>query len=352
MNKNKRISFIEKNKKRSKLIDILPLKMPLGLNVEPTNMCNFRCVQCALSLKEFNEIVGKRRYLSMNLYKKIVKDIKSMGKLNNLNLYGDGEPLLHPDIVEMIKIAKKYDIANAITITTNASLLTNDLSNNLINSGLDYLRISVYSIYDNQFKKITQTKYNADLIYNNVARLFKNRMKKNKTTPFIYVKMIDTYGKENEEFLSKYSSISDEVNIETPMNWTGYKNIDLIGKIDKNHQTNTKTLEGYYGKQNISNYKRICTTPFLSLTIKSDGDVCVCIVDWNRGTKVGNIARSSLSEIWYGKKLREFRKMQIEGRRHENESCKNCDFIHCNPDNMDNFTSEKYNEILNYKKDL
>jgi hypothetical protein len=40
MNKNKRISFIEKNKKRDKLINILPLKMPLGLNIGPINVDN------------------------------------------------------------------------------------------------------------------------------------------------------------------------------------------------------------------------------------------------------------------------------------------------------------------------
>jgi len=348
----KKISFTEKNIKRNKLIDILPAKLPLGLCIEPTNKCNFRCIQCPVSSDEFSKIVGKRKQMSMRLYKKIIGDIKKMGRLNNLNLYGDGEPLLHPNIIEMIKIAKKSNIANAITVTTNASLLTNDLSNDLIDSGLDYLRVSVYSIYDDRFKKITRTEYKSDLIYNNVARLFKNRAIKNKTTPFIYVKIIDTYNKENKEFISKYSSISDEVNIETPMNWNGYKDIDLIGNIDEKHKTDTKTLQGYYGKRNVSNNKKICTTPFLSLNIKSNGDVCICIVDWNKGTKVGNIMKSSLSEIWYGENLREFRRMHIEGRRHENKSCKNCDFMYCNPDNMDGFSSQKYNDILNYKGEL
>ncbi len=347
------MKFTQKNKERSKLIDILPVRMPLGLCVEPTNKCNFKCIQCAVSLDEFKKIIGHRFHMSMDLYEKIIRDVKTMGKLNHLNLYGDGEPLLHPNIVEMVKIAKKHDVAKAITITTNASLLTDKLSIKLVDSGLDYLRVSVYSIYDEKFKKITNTKYHSDIIYENIKNLYQRRSQTSsscKKTPFIYVKMIDTYGSENEEFLLKYTPIADEVNIETPMNWNGFKGIDLIGNIDPQGKTNQETLQGYYGERNISSIKKICTTPFLSLNIKNNGDVCICIVDWNKGTKVGNISTTSLSEIWFGETLRDFRKMHIEQRKHENESCKNCNFMYCNPDNMDDFSPEKYYEILNYKR--
>lgn len=345
-------SFTQKNAERQKLINILPVRMPLGLCIEPTNKCNFKCIQCALSLDEFNKIVGPRMNMPIDLYKKILNDIRSMGKLNNLNIYGDGEPLLHPDIAELVSLAKENDVAEAITITTNASLLTEKVAKNLIESRLDYLRISVYSIYDNIFKKITNTQYDADLIFNNVKQLFKIRNDRGGKTPFIYVKLIDTYSKENEDFLSKYNFIADEVNIETPMNWNSFNNIDLISNIDRHRKTNEKTLQGYYGKHNISNVKKICTTPFLSLNIKSNGDVCICIVDWNKGTKIGNISTVSLSEIWYGDTLREFRRMHIEQRKHENESCRNCKFMYCNPDNMDDFPIEKYNEILNFNGDI
>jgi radical SAM protein with 4Fe4S-binding SPASM domain len=133
------------------------------------------------------------------------------------------------------------------------------------------------------------------------------------------------------------------------MNWNGYDNIDLIGKIDPLGKTNQQALQGYYGQKNIANMKKICTTPFLTLNIKNDGDVCICIVDWNRGTLVGNILKSTLSEIWHGEPLREFRRMHIDQRRHENKSCRNCNFMYCNPDNMDDLSPDKYERILNFK---
>ena len=63
------------------------------------------------------------------------------------------------------------------------------------------------------------------------------------------------------------------------------------------------------------------------LSIRQNGDVIVCDPDWVNNTKVGNAFEESLEEIWHGKKLKEFWKMQIEGRRWENESCRQCTFL-------------------------
>ncbi len=41
--------------------------------------------------------------------------------------------------------------------------------------------------------------------------------------------------------------------------------------------------------------------------------------------------------------------MHIDGKRNENESCKNCNYMFGNPDNIDNLSEEQYNLILNYK---
>lgn len=344
----KRVSFTEKNKNRKPLGELLPVRMPLGICIEPTNLCNFMCIQCAVSLPTFKKIVGKQGHIEMGLYTKIVADIKKMGRLNNLNLYGDGEPFLNPNMIEMVKIAKTNDIAKAITITTNGFLITEKLAYDIVNSGLDYIRVSIYSVYNENFKSITQTKYDAERVFNNIRTLRKIRDKSGKLSPFIYVKMIDTYSEENQVFKNKYEDVADEVNIETPMNWNGFNNYDLISRIDPKNNTDETTLQGYHCQRNSSGLKKICTTPFLSLNIKRNGDVCICIVDWNKGTKVGNMVKESLSEIWFGDNLRNFREMHIRGLRKNNESCKNCCFLYSNPDNMDAFSIEKYREILDF----
>lgn len=342
-------NFTKKNSNRRALKDILPLNLPLGISIEPVNLCNMKCVQCPVSLKEFKDIVGGVDTMSFELYKKIIKDIKDMGRLIQMNLYGDGEPFLNKDLIKMVKYAKEQNVTEKITITTNGSLLNEETSKELITSGLDYLRVSIYSIDAKRHKEVTRTDFSPSEIYNNVKNLKESRDILDLKKPFIYTKLIDAYTDENELFLSKYSKISDQANIETPMNWNGYSEHDFIGKIDPDKKTNQTEVQGFYEEKGTSGLKNICTTAFHSLNIKQNGDVCICIVDWNHGTKVGNIKNESLKDIWFGEKLREFREMHIKGRKHENESCKNCNYMYGNPDSIDGLSEDEYEKILNYK---
>ncbi len=327
---------------RSNLEEILPLKMPLTIFIEPVNICNFKCVQCFQSFSDYKESNEFSGFMDLVLYEKIVNEIKYMGKLKSLKLYIRGESLLHKDIAQMVKMANELDISERIELTTNASLLNEKISTELIEAGLNYLRISVYSIYLDRHAHVTNSKYTPEDIYNNV-KIFKTiRDKLNKNNPFIQVKILNTFSEENEEFKNLYKNIADEVFIEEPMNWNNFENRDSIEKLYSDKAIDRDKL--------FPHIKKICPIPFYSLCITANGDVLACCVDWNCKTKIGNIKEETLTEIWFGEKLKAFRKLHIEGKRFKNASCKNCTFLYTNPDNIDNISSKNYNEILNYKK--
>ena len=345
MTLKKQITYSQlRNSQRQPLEEQLPLDLPFSIYIEPTNKCNFKCLQCPTSFSDYKDIVGFSSFMDMNLYKKILDDIKKMGKLKSLKLYLNGEPLLHKNIVEMIMLASNLDITDRIEMTTNAALLTEDLSKNLINSGLTYLRISIYSIIEEKNQQITNSKIGIDKIFNNIKNFKKLRDEYKNHTPFLYVKMIDTFDKkENEDFINKYKDIADEVAIEAPMNWNGYLKRDYINNLynEKSNDINREIL--------FANKKEICPFPFYSLVINCNGDVGVCCVDWNIKTKIGNIKEKNLSEIWFGENLRNFRKMHINKYRHKNESCKNCTYLYTSPDNIDNLSYKKFEKILKVK---
>lgn len=329
---------------RQKLVDIIPLKKPFTIFIEPTNVCNFKCVQCPHGLDNYGELSGPLKHMDNICFQKIISDLDEWRKndedehfLKVIRLYLEGEPFCNSNLCEMLRILKEKKFAGRIEIVTNGSLLTEDICEMLVKYELDYIKISVYSVIEEKNKKITNTSVKPKEIRENIKRLRQIRDLNKFKKPYIYVKIIDTYSDENDVFKSYYNGIADEVCIEKPMNWNS-SDQDFIEKL---YEVNADDV-----KNDIRNgkmYRKICPFPFHTLSIKSNGDVLVCCVDWLRSTKVGNILNNTLQEIWGSKEMYNFRKMHIEGKRNNNISCANCELpmTLANEDNIDGFSIEK-----------
>jgi radical SAM protein with 4Fe4S-binding SPASM domain len=331
--------------KRQDLADILPLEMPLALHLETTNRCNFRCTMCPLSFDDWESTVGGIINMSLELHQKIVDDLRALGhgtKLRALKLYGEGEPFIDPFLIEKIKISRP--IADRIEITSNGSALTEQKARALLDAGLDYLRVSIYSVDAERHKRVTQSKVPPERIRQNIETFRRLRDEAGLRKPFLYVKMIDTCTEENQRFLELFRPIADEAVIESPMNWNSFEKRDLLGSFYQGvDPSKVKPLTG--------EPKQVCAYPFYSLVIKANGDVVACCVDWNKNTRVGNVRDNTFAEIWFGEDLREFRRMHFERRKDQNQSCGNCTYLNTLPDNLDHITPERANEILEFGRE-
>lgn len=91
--------------------------------IEITGCCNMNCKHCRANME-------KKIFMPVEKIKKIMQfSNKNMGEAFNLTLSG-GEPLLHPDIVEIIKMGVDYGYKE-IVITTNGSLITEEFISKL-----------------------------------------------------------------------------------------------------------------------------------------------------------------------------------------------------------------------------
>jgi len=331
-----------KEYKRQNLIDIIPLKKPFTLLIEPSNLCNFKCVQCFQSIKSESYLTKHRGLMSMDLYNEIIEQFKNWhgDKLKVLKLGMYGEPFTSPNFCEMLRIAKEADIAERIETTTNASLITKEISRKLVGYGIDYIRVSIYALDQERHDSITNSKVDIKNIYNTLKYIQELKKEKDLNKPFVSVKMLDTYCNENDEFLNKYKAVADEVYIDKPHNWVSHKEKNFIDSLydeDKKVQLENDLAE------TISN-RIACPMPFTTLAIRNNGDVSPCCVDWLGGTNLGNILEENIKDIWNGETMYEFRKMQLENRRFENSSCRNCDLVlndYYTRDNIDEFPVEK-----------
>ena len=124
-------------------------------------------------------------------------------------------------------------------------------------------------------------------------------------------------------FKERYHEFADELEINTPHEWTEDSN-SLYLKDSYNDEQLKKIAA------NLPHLKKICAFPFYTMAIHVNGDVSVCCVDWNKKATVGNIHQETLSEIWNGKALNKFRELHLSDRRKEIEGCKNCSYFQSN----------------------
>ena len=129
-------TMLERIAKR-KIADLVShTPFPLDIMIEVTNACNHKCVFCPS-----NKAKRKRGYIEHNLCARILVEAHNEGA-REAGLYTTGEPLLHEDLPYLVRTAKDigYDY---IYISTNGSLLTEKLADELIEAGLDSIKFSI-----------------------------------------------------------------------------------------------------------------------------------------------------------------------------------------------------------------
>lgn len=122
---------------------------PIYLEITPSGACNHRCVFCAVDYLDY-----KTRFLDLGVLKKTIKQAGSLG-VKSVMYAGEGEPLLHKDICEIIKYTKDRGIDAAVT--TNGVLLKKDISRKILKY-LSWIRISLNAGTARTYSRIHQTR--------------------------------------------------------------------------------------------------------------------------------------------------------------------------------------------------
>lgn len=121
---------------------------PIYVEIAPCGVCNHRCIFCALDYLGY-----KPAFLEKNTLKRFLKDISGAG-VKSIMFAGEGEPLLHKDISELVAYAKSQGLD--VAITTNGVLLSKKLSSEILDS-LSWLRISLNAGTPKAYSSIHRT---------------------------------------------------------------------------------------------------------------------------------------------------------------------------------------------------
>jgi MoaA/NifB/PqqE/SkfB family radical SAM enzyme len=111
------------------------------LTIEITTDCNLKCMGCPRTVAIENNN-WTNRSISLEKFKKILDHIPFT---NMVTLHGIGEPMLHPEFLDIVKIAKQSGKFGFMKVTTNGITRSPDFMQKAIDAGLDQIWISVDS---------------------------------------------------------------------------------------------------------------------------------------------------------------------------------------------------------------
>lgn len=104
--------------------------------IEPTVACNLDCITCFRNAWE--QPIGR---MSEETFANIMAGLKELDPVPNVYFGGIGEPLFHPKTIEWIAEVKTLGVK--VELITNGTILTEKKSQQLIDSGLDVLWVSI-----------------------------------------------------------------------------------------------------------------------------------------------------------------------------------------------------------------
>ncbi|KMT22633.1 radical SAM/SPASM domain-containing protein [Clostridium cylindrosporum] len=311
---SKIINGITPGGKRTVLAEVLPLNTPFLVQIFPVYNCNFRCNYCLHALpRNKHGYISDKVFMDINMYKKCIDDMSNFkNKLKMLRFAGIGEPLLHKEISEMIRYAKRKNVADSTDIVTNGALLNPDLSLSLIDAGLDKLRISIQGVSAESYSSVSNVKINFDKLVENIKFFYENRGRTN-----VYIKIIDcAFNNETEEqkFFDIFGGICDTIAIEhlTP----------TVKEINYEKLSKGKKLDMTQSGNSIMD-SNICPQPFYMMQVNPDGAVVPCC-SMTYPKTLGNVTEQCIESIWNDDEFNNFRRQLLNGVQEAGSTCSQC----------------------------
>lgn len=276
-------------------------KGPFNILIETTNICNARCIMCPHRLMK-----RPQKIMSNKTFNQIITKIKKEKlPINKIYLNGFGEPFTDPNFIDRVKKLKSLNLF--ISFYTNASLLTPQITKNLIKLNIDEINISFNAVTPKSYEKIMGLNYQSTI--KNINNLINQRGKNSK--PFI-----------------KISSVINKLNekdIKTHFNYWQNK-VDLV--------TVTQAHEWGGAVKNKSHHQFIknsrtypCRSLWHTIAIDVNGNFVLCCRDYESNYKLGNVTTHSFSDFQNNPTLNKIRKLHLNYQKNKlPQICQSCNF--------------------------
>ena len=260
---------------------------PYLILLETTTKCNARCSYCGTK--------GKRYDMDLRLYKSLVDSATwAWGVLPNRR----GEPLMYPHIVEAVRYAKRA--GKYAMISTNGSLLNDDMAERLLLTKIDLIRFSIDECDAERFG-LSRVGLSFEAVENNLLNLIARRSRMRSRTKIIVRATVGDWNRERICEIRDY--------------WLSKGIDEFIAKPEMVVPTEQEILEGPF----IKFRPVICREPYNCLTVSHDGTVPLCCNDWYDIYRLGKVNAAmntdDLLGLYNSRRFRRYRNDMLIGNR-------------------------------------
>ena len=292
-----------------------PVGLPISLSIEPTTSCNLRCPECPSGLRSFTRPTGM---MKTELFHSVLAQVAPT--LSYLIFYFQGEPYLHPQLLDMVQLAAQKSIYTATS--TNGHYLSEEAARQTVASGLDRLIISIDGTTQETYQSYRVGGKMEKVIQGTENILRWKRDLKSQTPHVIFQFLVVRQNEHQIEDVRRLATRLgvDELRLKTAQIYDFENGSDLMPLNDRYNRYQKKAGGQYEIKNRLDDE---CWKMWHSCVITWDGKVVPCCFDKDAHYVLGDLNRQTFQEIWQGDSYREFRKSLFEARS-KIEMCRNC----------------------------
>jgi len=291
-------------------------KFPLSMEIEASYHCNLECPFCPRSVNENERDI---RHMSEEMWRKILEESKRRG-LCAMLMDHEAESLMNPRIFEMIREARDAGIMD-VWLHTNGNLLTPELSEKLIDSGLTKINFSLDACREHTYE-ILRVGGNYKKVIKNIQDFLAIKIRKEAF--YLRTRVSFVVQKANlEEKKEFFDFWKNQVGINL-IAFQGIFDIKFFEQPDQDWKMSEKELEKKYGAEEPF----ICGKPWETTVIDVDGNIIPCGSPVREHTKdfiLGNLNNGDTVEsCWNGEKMSALKELHNRGEWYKNPMCRNC----------------------------
>jgi MoaA/NifB/PqqE/SkfB family radical SAM enzyme len=205
--------------------------------------------------------------------------------------------LLDRHLAKRVRYAKQKGLRRVI-IFTNGALLMADKAGELVDAGLDEIKISFDGATKEEFERI-RVPLKFDTVVTNIRELV--RIRNLKKSP-LKIKIACCSTSDKSETMRLLENCVDKFAFGKVHNWT-------------DHETDCVVKSGI---------RKPCSRVWYTFTVLSSGKVALCCLDYEGKVDIGDVNLTSISDIWKSEPYKTIRLLHKTARQDEIPICRSC----------------------------